>query len=86
MQRCGIKANNDNDNNATICITDIAVSLNDIYICELREKKESGPSSDLAQTWPDPSGPGPVRSRSRSSQWLDQTWRARFRSRKMPWT
>ena len=43
-----------------------------IFICELR-KKESGPGSDLARTWPDPSGPGPVRSRSRSSQWLDQT-------------
>ena len=32
-----------------------------------RKKNETGPGSDLARTWPDPSGPGPVRSRSRAS-------------------
>ena len=49
-----------------------------------------GPGSNLAQTWPEPSGPGPVRSRFRSSKWLDRTWRARFRSGKnspdLAWT
>ena len=30
------------------------------------EKKESGPGLDLDQPWPDPGGPSPVRSGSRS--------------------
>ena len=28
----------------------------------------TGPGPDLARTWPDPTGPGPVRSRSRSGK------------------